>query len=147
MKKIPENKLCHHSRWKCRVGFFHNETYGFTVHLLVGIDGPRLKRYCDYTFPKGAVDADESDDWCGRHVVTRFEDKSRSYEVHVIALQDFQPTPAWIAALVHETLHATQEVLDSRGLSLDSDTVEAYTYLQDWLVRKCLEMLAQKGRK
>ena len=144
MKPIPLGRLKYLPRWRCRVGYFHNDTYGFTVHLLVGVDGPKLKAYCEKMFPKGTVEVDDDDDWCGRHTTVRFEDKSKSYEVHVIALQEFSLTPQWIGVLVHESIHAVQTALDSRGLQMDDNTIEAYTYTQDWLVTQCLKLLERK---
>lgn len=133
-------------RWKCWLGWFHDETFGFTVHFLWGIDGPGLKRYCEHAFPTGSVDLDDSDDWCGRHAKVTFEDKKKSYEVHVIALQDFKLNAFWISVLAHEVLHCTQSVLDGRGLQQDDDTCEAYTYVHDFLIRRCLE-LVEKSKK
>lgn len=146
--KLPANQLKYLPRWPCRVWYFHDEVYGFTVHLLVGIDGPRLMKYCEHMFPKDSFEMDDSDDWGGRHAMVRFEDKTTGYEVHVIALQDFKMTPHWICTLTHELLHTTQHALDTRGLTLSDETGEAYCYLHDSLLARCLKMLLlKKGRR
>lgn len=142
--ELPANRLKYVPRWRCRVGYFHDEVYGFTVHLLVGIDGPRLMRYCEYMFPKESYEMDDSDDWGGRHAMVRFEDKTKGYEVHIIALQEWHLTTHWICTLAHEILHATQHVLDSRGMTLSDETGEAYCYLHDSLLGRCLRMLGGK---
>lgn len=70
-----------------------------------------------------------------------FETKKVSHEVHLIALQEFHWTPEWMSVLSHELLHCTNSVLHSRGMVMDDSTIEAYCYLHDSLVKRCLKML------
>lgn len=141
---LPANRLRYLARWRCRVGYFHDDTWGFTVHLLVGIDGPRLMAYCQKMFPKDAFEMDDTDDWGGRHAMIRFEDKTTGYEVHVVALQDFKMTPHWISVLSHELLHCVHEALDCRGMCFTDEAAEAYCYTHDSLLKRCLVMLGGK---
>lgn len=141
---LPAGRLKYLPRWRCRAGFFQDETYEFTVHLLVGIDGPRLMKFCELMYPKGSYDVDDSDDWAGRHAKITFDDKSNHYEVHVVALQEFHWDPHWMSVLGHELLHCVQAALDSRGLQLGDETAEAYCYCFDSLLKRCLQMLVSK---
>lgn len=139
---LPENRLGYMPRWKCRVGCFHDETYGFTVHLLVGVNSAKLTRYCTDMFSATvAQDVGEADDWCGRHMDVRVEDKKSSYEVHLVALYTFKWDAFWVSVLAHEMLHATHSVLGGRGLVMSDETIEAYTYMHDSLVKRSLKML------
>ena len=139
---LPENRLRFTPRWRCRAGCFYDETYGFTVHLLVGVNSAKLTRYCADMFPAGSVqEVGEADDWCGRHMATRIEDRKCSYEVQLVALQTFKWDAFWISTLAHEMLHATHSVLGGRGLVMSDETIEAYTYLHDSLVKRSLKML------
>lgn len=44
-------------------------------------------------------------------------------------------------AIVHETHHASLDVLNNRGLKCNQDTKEVFAYYQDWLAGKCRDYL------
>lgn len=49
--------------------------------------------------------------------------------------------PDFHSILSHEILHATFELLKSRGLSLSDESEEAYTYLMDFYIRNLYKNL------
>jgi len=63
---------------------------------------------------------------------------SASYEGREIGIigfpHQFTGTPHEYAMLAHECLHATKDMLGSRGLKLRDASEEAYTYFLDYLV-------------
>lgn len=121
---------------------FHDPVYNFTVHLLWESDGPQSAAYMRTNFPEVEVDkTDEDDEWGGRHMMLEFSRAGKNHEIHLVMLREFQGTIEDISVLAHELLHATHDVLYSRGLRLTDDTVEAFAYLHDSLVRRCLEAL------
>ena len=144
MNPLPANRLKYVKPLRYHVGYFHDDTWGFTVHLVVNIDGKRLMEYCKKMFPEDTFEFDDSEDWCGRHVMLQFESEKHGYEVHVVALRKFEWTPHWMSALSHELMHCTHAVLNRRGMTLSDATMETYCYTLDSLVKRCLEMLKRK---
>lgn len=45
------------------------------------------------------------------------------------------------SVIVHETNHATFEVMERAGIKLSHSTQEAFAYYQDWLAGKCLDCM------
>lgn len=62
----------------------------------------------------------------------------------VIFLTGWKPTAEMYGILAHETLHATRDILNNRGVREKRKHEEATTYLQQFLVEKCLEKLLKK---
>lgn len=44
-------------------------------------------------------------------------------------------------AIVHETNHATLEILNNSGININQETKEIFAYYQDWLAGKCRDYL------
>lgn len=59
----------------------------------------------------------------------------------LIATKKHPTTPYGISILVHELLHVTQQMLDNVGMKMNNETVEAYCYYLDSLVRDVLKGL------
>lgn len=120
---------------------FQDETYNFGVLLLWDISGPELRRFLGKKkYPKTERIGD--DDWSG--YALRYS--TPDYDVHVIALRHWSGSPWDHSVLAHECLHITQKVLDETGMRLGKRTAEAYCYLHDSLIRRCLEHI-KKGTK
>lgn len=116
---------------------FHDEVYNFTVHLVWEVDAEKLGKYIAANFP-GEEAPEDADDWCGCHLPFALKG-TPPQEVHVVALQQLALTPEPLAVLTHELFHVTHDVLSMRGIKCRGSTIEAYTYLLDSLVRRCLE--------
>lgn len=54
------------------------------------------------------------------------------------------PWPRFCEYAAHETLHVTERVMTSVGMTLNQHTVEAFTYYQGKLLRKVMALRAQK---
>lgn len=54
------------------------------------------------------------------------------------------PWPRFAEYAAHETLHVTEKVLGSVGLTMNEHTVEAFTYYQGKLLRKVMALRATK---
>lgn len=120
-----------------KIASFHDPVYNFTVHLLWDVNNDGLNEYLKTNFPDEEVPGGE-DDWCGCHAPLRSQTEP-PHEVHVVALQKLEMDPACLAVLTHEIVHVTHDVLHPRGLRCKPSTIEAYAYLHDSLMRRCLE--------
>jgi hypothetical protein len=45
------------------------------------------------------------------------------------------------SAVVHETNHATLDILNDAGIRVNQETKEVFAYYQDWLAGKCRDYL------
>ena len=59
----------------------------------------------------------------------------------VIGLSDWAATSLWMSNLAHESVHAADYILASRGMQLTSETSEAYAYLAGSIVRRSLDLI------
>lgn len=50
-----------------------------------------------------------------------------------------------LSVLAHEALHHTCEVMRRAGLTLSTDSEEAYCYYHQWIVARCLEVMKGKA--
>lgn len=50
-------------------------------------------------------------------------------------------------AIVHETHHASLDILNNRGLKCNQETKEVFAYYQDWLAGKCRDYLEKWNKK
>jgi len=131
-----------HRRWNRWVGFFHDQTYHFTVHLVWNLNHEQLKRYVSQQFDDN--EPDNNDNWAGRCA----EYATREHEVQMIAIRKWRGTAFDHSVLVHECVHAAHNVLGSRGFKLTDESVEAYCYLIDSIYHRCLEQIIKaKGTK
>lgn len=64
---------------------------------------------------------------------------------HIIALTRWRGTTDDIALLSHECNHAALDCLFTKGAKIDEDNQEPLAYLQESLLRRCLERLRRKG--
>lgn len=73
------------------------------------------------------------------------DEPHKGVPIYVIALAEkWSDNHALVAALSHECLHITRYILNSRGLTeFNDETEEAFTYLQESLLRRCLKLLAK----
>jgi hypothetical protein len=57
----------------------------------------------------------------------------------LVATKKNPTTPYGVSILVHELLHVTQQLLDATGMRMGNETVEAYCYFLDALVRDAMK--------
>lgn len=119
----------------------HDDCWDADVWILYPCDEPALTRFVEKKFKK-ILEPDEKPGFLGRFV--SIEDDDGNSLGHVIALSKWRNSPANVAILVHEALHVTHSILSDRGVELNDDTSEAFAYLLDSLVRRCLERLNKK---
>jgi len=61
---------------------------------------------------------------------------------HVIFLRKWKRSAEWVSTLVHECFHATEQILDDRGVKYTVDqSNEAFAYLQESIVIQFLQRL------
>lgn len=114
-----------------RIIKFKEETWDFTVHLLVPATMAQALAYVK------KVTGETEEDPGLAHAVT-----FSSVEDVIIAFSEpFKPTPEQIGLLGHELFHAVSNALELRDVKLTEDTDEVYAYLMGSLLRRCLERL------
>lgn len=110
---------------------FQDETWDFTVHLLVPATAEQTKAYVRDVFG-----GDDGDPGCFHAIAFT------GLENAVIALEKpFKRTPDGISLLAHEVFHVASQSLMLREIPLNKDTQEAFAYLLGSLMRRCLERL------
>jgi hypothetical protein len=123
-------------------GWFEEPVYSATVQVCWDVDTKGMESYIARTFPEYVGAIPRLDPWCAWSL----ELSDKQHELYLICLRKFQWTPDDIGTLAHECLHTTASMLRSRGLSFNKQTEEAYAYLHDSLVRRCLAEM-QKARR
>ena len=118
-------------------GWFFDQTWNVNVHLIWPVDSELVNQYVreQFDFEYGNLK-----EFSGRCLQIM---KGESLAVILIALEKWEPTPRWVACLAHECFHAAEMILEERGLKHGLETSEAYTYLLESLVRRCMTILEQ----
>lgn len=70
-----------------------------------------------------------------------FEDENKNYGAIVV----FTPEGLTHGTIAHETYHITNALLKSTGLKRCDASEEAYSYLQEYLVKEITTIIKQKG--
>jgi hypothetical protein len=134
---IPPGIARRSSYGKFNVGWFYDQCFKASVHLLWPCTPEGLKAYL-----KGVCDVDyHNEKSAAARCLLVEKDGATAY---IICLFGWEPSPKWIAALSHEALHATQMILDSRGMALSEATEETYCYMQESIVRRCLDLIMHR---
>lgn len=111
---------------------FDNETYHFRMHLIVPGTHKQFAAYVERITGEGC----EEPDGGGACVVK---------PSHVIiGLSEWDSDVQDISILSHECLHAAIGSLVCRGITICNETEEVLCYLQESLLRQCLEALGYK---
>lgn len=118
---------------KVQIGIFFDECWRFNFRLIWNCTDKDLRDYCkdefDIEFPQ------ESDDWAGRFVDHQHEIGG---PILVIALKRWTGTAEDHAMLAHEAFHAATHLLRKKATPLTEQTEEAYAYLVESIIRRCL---------
>jgi hypothetical protein len=120
-------------------GFIYDETWRANVHLLWPATPEVLSRYMK---KRHGIDHAIEGPFAGRCL--EIQDPELTSGGQVIALRAWKWTPTWIAVLAHELDHCTNWILWARGLKCVPESEEAFCYLKEALMRRCLELLSRK---
>lgn len=133
-------------RYRHNVAWFYDECWRCSIHLLWPLPGKELtgkqidkylrNQFKDKTGPMEIPSDDMFDGRCS-------ELGAECHGVHVISLREWEMTPKWISCLSHECFHATEQALSQRGMVLNDASSEAYAYLMQSMVKRCLDILTK----
>jgi hypothetical protein len=139
----PEAARPRYSRnYKFWVSWFSEPVYSADVLLFWNVDAKGMNAYFAEAFPNHKVSVPVPDPWVGWSL----ELSDKNIELYLICLRSFDWSPMAISTLTHECLHTSLSMLRSRGMRLNKHTEEAYCYLHDSLVRRCLEEIKKAKR-
>lgn len=118
---------------------FKEEIYNEPIHLLWNVTDRSLTQYMkrrfDYAYTRTG--------FLGVGRCLRMSHVGEGTST-VIVVNRWLDTNYSHSILAHECLHATHAILKDVGMNLTDDTVEAYCYLHDSLVRRCLNAIKKK---
>jgi len=113
-------------------------TYGGEIYVLSAATQPEV----DATIRKIAPEFEGCTEFKGVGCTWAFgPDDGAEGNTFLVATKEHPTRPYGISILVHELLHVTQHLLDGIGMTMGDETVEAYCYYLDSLVRDVLKGL------
>lgn len=127
---------------KVRLSKRYLDVYGVEIHLLWPCTEAQELAYCK-RYGNTPNEVCEENSYASHRPIT-FTGSTHA-DIHIIRLSEWDNSPECTAALSHECLHATFHILSSRGVKYSQDSEEAFTYLQQALLKYCLQSL--KARK
>lgn len=119
-------------------GYFYDDCWRANLHLVWPATSEVQSAYIKKVF---GIDYKRPGVWDGR--CTEVLDMEDAAVAHVIFLRGWSLKPSWIAALSHEAFHATEQILSKRGMRLGNESSEAYAYLIESIVQRCMEILGK----
>lgn len=139
-KKLPSQNTRSEHPDGYSYGWFYDPVYEANIHFIWDAEQGTLTKYTKEIFN---TDVDEGRVAFGRCVRIEHSDGRQSI---IIAISKSQGV-AFFQALAHECLHATFYILINAGMKLSDDSDEAYCYLHDSIVKRCLDMMKQPTRR
>lgn len=118
--------------------------YGEELYVILSDDVKKVKRYIKKNIPK-----EYNDNWQDTLDSTYAPSQNKEgacfvsteHNIHWMCFQKKLKTLNDISILAHEALHITNKILYRRGLALTPDTEEAYTYLQQYIIKEAGKFL------
>ena len=106
---------------KLRPKYFYDELYKVNFYLYIGVD------YADFLR-----------ELKGRHGIERPEyyDRVVAGKTIIVVHKDWKQWPV----LLHEVNHATNWILNERGIELTNESEEAFTYYAEWLLNSIVDV-------
>ena len=122
------------------VAWFYDDLYQFNVHIIWPVNHRDLCAYLKRCF--GIIMEPSERTFNGKcsEVITA----AGQTGIHVISLAEWANDPKWHGVVAHECFHATEQILDQRGLKHCDQTSEAWAYLLQSLVRRTLRCLGSR---
>lgn len=144
MEKILNEKVKYFNGWKSNIVYFYNDLYKQRIIFIFPKKGiylcPKIinKFFLDYFKIKNCISENSV---AAR--MTLIEHKNENIIIIILHQRDVEEYKQ-IAALSHEALHATAEILISRGMKLDNNLTqveEPFCYMIEWIMSKLLFFL------
>lgn len=144
MEKILNEKVKYFKKWKSNIVYFYNDLYKQRIVFIFPKEGIYLypkfvnQFFLDYYKIKDCI--------CENSVAARMvsiENRNENIIIIILHQRDIDYYKQ-IAALSHEALHATAEILISRGMKLDNNLTqveEPFCYMIEWIMSKLLFFL------
>lgn len=123
----------HHSGW------FWDPTWKANLHILWPVSGKQVEQYIKRNFGFKY-------EWVGDPAARCIEIWSKGVGAHLICLNSWKESPKHYGILAHEAFHATHQILKERGVRLTDDSDEAFTYLLESIVDRCLQIMMNEPR-
>lgn len=121
--------------------WFYDQLYLFNFRLVWPITKATLEKYLEDEFPDGPPCVFDDDEFGGKAIFAPTGGKGGTY---IVALRHWRGNADDHSNLVHECLHIANLILNHRGVGVTTDNDEAQTYLLQYLVRQCLNVLLPK---
>lgn len=122
-----------------------DECWNAELHVIWPADDAAIHRFVKRKFKVTMDPTPENErEFSGRFV--KILGKNNCEVAALIALEKWRGTPEDISSLAHELLHAVRWFLQDRGVNFTEETDEAYCYLLDSFLSRCLEKLNRAGR-
>lgn len=105
------------------------EIYNTGIHIIVSNNYERVKKFLENHFKEKFEyinDENETDAYC-------IFEKSVWCVIYMKKYCDY--------ALTHEIFHSVYRIMDNAGISLNSDTTEAFAYLMEYIYKKAINLL------
>lgn len=116
-----------------KVAKFTVPLYESAVHLVWPATVEQYKSYMEDTFDYTTKTTDAMA-WCASLSI-------KGSDCQLIGLSSWKKDPRHISILGHEVFHATHNILAFVGFGLSDKSCEAYTYVHEFIMKKCLEAL------
>lgn len=124
-------------------GWFYDETYRANVDVIWPVNA---KQIAEFTKHRYSIPLEESQPF-GAKCVNVTEGNGRQTQLICLAKWPLRPDAHDHSFLAHECLHAVSNILDRRGMPLvPHASIEAYTFLLESLVRRCLQVMNTSRR-
>lgn len=123
--------------------WFYDELYLFNFRLVWPVTQDSLSRYIkdefgnDEAFPESF----------GAKALIIHSAKTPSHTCFVVALTRWNGTADCHAMLSHECSHIAALLLEDRGVEYSPRNDESFTYLQAYILRKCLNVLMPRSKQ
>jgi len=126
---------------KLKVGRFYVDIYRVNIYLLPWCENISLSKWIKNQF---GFDYHCDNSYAGRTTEIITKDRPTDY---VISIDNWKWTNLYMGCLSHECLHIAMFILEQRKVLFDGANSEQLTYLQEFLLRKCLDIIKEKDFK
>ena len=117
--------------------WFYEETYRENIDLIWPVDNPKVTAFMKSRFN---IKYKSTFEFGGR-VVELDNPPHGHHQVICLGVWSRHPDPTDLSFVSHECFHAAENILSKRAIPLVDDSCEAYAYLLESLVRRCLVLL------
>lgn len=121
------------------VGWFFDETYRENIDIIWPVNQKQVSAYIERRYGLVAEKDDPSDTFGAMCSNIIMDDGTGG---QIISLRGWDAScPKDVSMLTHEVFHCADHILGKRGMPLTAGSTEAYAYLIESIMRRCLILL------